>query len=335
MEIACIYLYSPAFSHLQYLTHRHGMDLSEQVLKSGKCSKISIFTTSTTSKELADFLKDDYNFELCMRKLTLKEQLKVRNSKHNQQKELVSRLFSMAILNHAIHCQRLKLCPDEKYNQWAELLYEYNQYGKPRLQDQSKLNFEFNSSGSNDIISIAIKYDSHSPIGIDLSHESQDLISSTHFMDQFQGIFAPQEVEQLDRIIDIGQKYLSFNHFWTLKEAFTKFVGCGLNIDLSSFWFRLPHEKLKFKNAIGGSQSQLVSRYYVDWLSGIEVDYLRICEPFKSEIGNDKVYCYSGVLRRSGNLPVIISCISKDDKMAENITCLHINMKLLLDRIVG
>lgn len=310
------------------------MNFSEQYLKPENTSKITIFTTSTNSEELTNFLKDDFNFELCMRKLSLDEQLKVRNSKHNQHKELVSRLFTRTVLNYAIYHQRKKKNPEENFHQWAELHYEYNQYGKPRLQEQNELNFEYNSSGSNDIISIAIQYDSESPIGIDLSHESQDLISSTDFMEQFRGIFAPEEVKQLDEIEDIWQKYVKFNHFWTLKEAFTKFVGCGLNVDLSSFWFQLPGEKLKEKNAATTIPSQEVSRYDVDWLSGIEVDFLGLCEPFRSEIGEKKVYCCSGVLRKGQKLPVIISCISHEENLAEKITTMHMDMNVVLREIV-
>lgn len=300
--------------------------LPSSVLQPG----IMIFSTCTANADLSDFLADDYNFELCMRKLSLRDQLKVRNSRHNRNRELVVRLFTKAVLNYVMWLQR-----KTKFDPWRELHFDYNEYGKPRLRGQTDLAFEYNSSGSNDIVSIIVQVNCPSPVGIDLSHERQDLISANDFMDQFNGIFAQQELDQLVQIDDTRQRYVCFNHFWTLKEAFTKFVGCGLNVDLSSFWFRLPRSKLTFRNAFTPEGEHMVTRYDIDWLSGIEVDFADLPEPFVSGIGTRKVYCCSGVLRHGADLPVIISCISQEEGLVEKSTNFHIDMRMLLEAELG
>lgn len=284
-----------------------------------------IFTTSTADSDLSDYLSDDYNFEVWMRKLSLKEQLKIRNSRHSRIKELVSRLFAKLVLNYIIYLQGI----GEAFDPWRELHYEYNEYGKPSLREQKELKFEYNSSSSNDIIGIMVQINSNSAVGIDLSHESQDSISPTDFIDQFSEIFGPMEFQQLTSIQNIHQRYVSFNHFWTLKEAFTKFVGCGLHVDLSSITFQLPEKRMKMREPIPSECRQTVIDYDIEWLSDITVEYEKLPVKFRDRI-EGRVYCCSGVLRKGPGLPVIISCISEEAGLIEKSKNYHINMSSFL-----
>lgn len=306
------------------------MTLVELLPNSFERSQILLFTTSVANHRLIQFLSDDYNFEICMRKLSLKDQVKVRNHRHNRIKELVLRLFTKAVLNYVIFVQgRLT-----GFDPWAELGTTYNKYGKPQLRNQQELNFQYNSSSSNDVISIVVQVRSQRPVGIDLSHETQDSISSVDFMDQFRGIFATAETTQLMQISDIGDRYVTFNHFWTLKEAFTKFIGCGLNVDLSKFSFVLSKEPLAMRNAIPALDDSVTS-YDVEWVGGIEVDYSELAEEFKRDFGHEyeKVYCSSGVLRVGDKLPVIVSIITSED--IKERRHFHINMGALLGSMEG
>lgn len=306
------------------------MTLVDLLPKSFKRPQILLFTASVANHKLLQFLSDDYNFEVCMRKLSLKDQVKVRNHRHNRIKELVLRLFTKAVLNYVIFVQgRLA-----RFDPWAELHLTYNKFGKPQLRNQQELNFQYNSSSSNDLTSIVVLMGSKRPVGIDLSHETQDSVSSIDFMDQFEGIFAKAETTQLMKVSDIGDRYVTFNHFWTLKEAFTKFIGCGLNVDLSKFSFVLPNEPLALRNAIPALDDQ-VANYDVEWVGGIEVDYSELAEDFKRDFGYEyeMVYCSSGVLRVGDKLPVIVSIITSED--IKERSHFHINMEALLGSLVG
>lgn len=301
------------------------MTLENHLPNSFEGPQILLFTTSTANHSLVQFLSDDYNFEICMRKLSLRHQVRVRNKRNNRIKDLVLRLFTKIVLNYIIYVQG----GVARFDPWAELPVAYNKYGKPYLRNQKELNFQYNSSSSNDIISIVVLVNSQTSVGIDLSHEAQDAISSVDFMDQFQGIFSKPETDQLMQVDDISNRYVAFNHFWTLKEALTKFIGCGLNVDLSKLSFLLTNEPLKLRDAIP-PLGDLVSSYDVEWVEGIEVDYSEVAEEFKRNFGQEhaRVYCSSGVLRLGDGLPVIVSIITS--KKAEKNRNFHINMEVLL-----
>lgn len=305
-------------------------DLMLHHLQSIDGHQIILFTTSTANAELVQFLSDDFNFEICMRKLSLKDQLKVRNSQHNRIKELGLRLFSKYVLNYIVYIQG----GSPSFDPWAELPMEYNKYGKPQLKNQNFLNFQYNSSSSNDIISIVVLINSSSSVGIDLSHETQDSISATEFMDQFQGIFTSHEQNQLMKIDNIEERYVAFNHFWTLKEAFTKFIGCGLNVDLAKISFHLTDEKLELRGSIP-SEKGLVTGYNVKWLEGIKVEYSELADEFRTNFNHHhyKVYCSSAVLRAEDKLPVIVTVISPHDNIKKSKN-FHFDMGRLVEGLV-
>lgn len=268
-----------------------------------------VFTTSTSDPELMEFLADDFNFEMCLRKLSLRDQLKVRNAKHNRNKALLLRLFATVVLNRC-------LGPGGELEPWKQIEYHFNEFGKPTLK-----NLEFNSSSSNDLASIVVQLNSSSPVGIDLSHEQQDAVSSETFMDQFGPIFEATEVEQLLKISDTDRRYIIFNQFWTLKESFTKYLGCGLNIDLSRFSFQLSEEPLSFQDLIPVFEGECKG-YTVNWQQGTQVIYEKLLEySIPSE-----VYCFSGVLR-NGALPVMISVISELKEIPQTV---HLNILAFL-----
>ncbi|EGW34185.1 uncharacterized protein SPAPADRAFT_59617, partial [Spathaspora passalidarum NRRL Y-27907] len=194
-------------------------------------SNIILFTTRL-SPSLTEFLQDDFNFELSLRLVgNLKDQLRIRSIKDENLrfKQLISSLFTNIVLNYL---QGTEL--------FSKVKFTYNEYGKPQLIEQG---FQFNSSSSNDIVSIVVEY-SHkqSPIGIDLSHSVQPAISSRECVDQFSEIFDFREVSYLKAINDEEKRYFTFNHFWTLKESFAKLLGSGLNVNLADFFFKINKE---------------------------------------------------------------------------------------------
>lgn len=263
-----------------------------------------------------------------MRKISLTDQAKVRRSKISQKKKLVAALFTSVVLNYCIYAQGWAA----EFDPWGKIEFQYNEYGKPCVKHQGEMQFVFNSSSSNDLMVIAVQLQKTTPIGVDVSHESQPSISPHNFMRQFEGIFHTQEVIQLLNISDVASRYIAFNNLWTLKEAFTKYVGCGLNVDLASFWFSLPSAPLLLRNAIDSSSPEYVTKYDVHWQQDITVDYLELPPKMLEQIGKKTLVCSSGVLRSAADIPVIISVVHEH----ANLPCsnLHMNFYAILSDLV-
>lgn len=262
-----------------------------------KQNPTALFTCSRGDQRLRELLDDDYNFESCLRLLSLTEQLQVRNVKHNKQLALLSRLFSKIVINSVLQ----KLHPEDDKSLWEEIEYLFSEHSKPELKGRP---FAINNSNSNELSCIAVLLDSK-VVGVDLSHEEQDSISSSQFMDQFSSIFGGLEREQLESIEDTSLRYKAFNHLWTLKEAFTKYLGCGLNIDLSLFAFRFL--KLPSNGCLPFNTNQNLYLYDIQWVessidhSNVDHDLLKL---------NPELHCYSTTLKSSEKLPVVASIIT-------------------------
>lgn len=310
------------------------MELLKQQIKDNGSSVI-VFTCSTSNSVLQDILRDDFNFELCLRKLSLSEQQAVRNSKYNQVKALVLRLFAKYCLNSSI--QLVENAP--QFIPWAELNYTCNEYGKPLLTGGNGHMLQFNSSSSNDLAAVVVQFNLKTPIGIDLSHEVQDSISPWNFMDQFEGIFSTQETLYLESISDLRSRYFAFNQLWTLKEAFTKFLGTGLNIDLSSFSFTglgAFHGPFQYDDSTSLQENELL------WDNKIRVDTSRLPSDLLSGLTNSSIYCLSAILKKPSidvlktngpsTLPVYISLVHQLE--SPYVQCVTIDMVSLIQNII-
>lgn len=281
---------------------------------------VLLFTTNITTTELVDYLNDDFYFETSLRLLNLKDQLTVRCQKNvdNRNKQLISRLFFKLVLNYIIYIYDA----NGEFQPWKDLNFSYNEFGKPYLMQQELYKFQFNSSSSNDILSIVVELNAPGPIGIDLSH-SRQAISSTNFLEEFKPIFDPTEIQQLLEIKDVSFRYIIFNQLWTLKEALTKLLGSGLNIDLSKFCFFLNESMIDDNTICSCDSDSLVSKFEIDWKRDIDVSVCKLFDEknrFLLELSSRDFNCYSGVLANSTSekLPVIVSVINQhyygDDK---------------------
>ncbi len=117
-----------------------------------------------------------------------------------------------------------------------DIVFEYNEYGKPALKQQQ--DFCFNTSHAGDWIVCAV----HTlPVGIDVEH-----IQPIEF-DIAKRFFSQEEYQDLMQKED-SERLSYFYELWTLKEAYIKAVGKGLSIPLNSFSFRIPFEDILFKS---------------------------------------------------------------------------------------
>lgn len=261
---------------------------------------------------LIEFLQDDFNFELTLRLVDdLHLQNKIQQLKPPfRYKQLVSVLFTWFTLNKALGNAAFE-----------KVSFVYNKYGKPCIKG-----VEFNTSSSNDIIAIALH---SSPIGIDLSHAVQN-VSPTDYKLQYEPIFHSSELSQVD-------SYFKFNHFWTLKEAFTKLIGCGLNVELSDFYFTLSADEFAeeeyclMKCPSRGNESSVVD---VRWYDKIAINADKLFKEnneFVSGLVNE-FHCYSTVIEKGqgGRLPVICSVITQQPNI--NIKTLDVDFLTVLQR---
>lgn len=276
-----------------------------------------IFTTYI-SDYLQTHLNDAYNFEISLRILSLKEQLKIRNiNTHDVRvKLLVNKLFTLFIVNLI----RYKLGRTDKFNPWEPIEFSYNQYGKPELPLEQ---FTLTASSSNRLLVIMIQVNDPSAIGVDLSHSHQN-ISSLTILEDFEAIFHPSESQQLQMIEEELIRYYVFNQLWTLKEALTKLLGTGLNIDLSKVCFNLNGEYINPHGSATdfNDQNQMVLLYNIDWKSGITVEIEGLQDSSTDQLQTGKLYCKSGTLigseSKHGALPVVISIITQHDYVPRN-----------------
>lgn len=276
-------------------------------------NRVILFTCSRSEEAILTLLDDDFNFECCLRLLSFKDQAKVRAVKHNGKEALLSRLFMKAVLN-LVRCKLSGATLDL----WQELEFEYSEHGKPELKGRP---FAFNNSNSNDMACVVVLANPGS-IGVDISHEEQDSISPESVVEQFHGIFSEHEKAQLERIGDVSERYFAFNHLWTLKEAFTKYLGSGLNIDLSSFSFEIE----QLQGAVNTAQmsERAFTSYSIDWTE-CKGDFSSV--KYNNWSADQPLHCYSTVLKKSHKLPVIASIIADSPERALGV---HVDLYQLL-----
>lgn len=276
------------------------------------------FVSIINHPDLVTYLDDDFNFESTVRLLSFRDQLHIHSNKSKtaKQKLLITKLFTTLILNYFVQRN-----DNSDFNPWKQLNFTYNEFGKPFLE-YPNAHIHFNSSSSNDIISLVVSISD--AVGIDLSHSRQDSISSLDFMNQFDDMFHPIEKVNLMQIDDINKRYIAFNQLWTLKESFTKYIGSGLNIDLKQIGFDFKYHT-NLKNPIRMRGVNLIEELNIDWQHDISItieDNLRSSQLINLKKGN--YYMKSGCLTFNDvELPVLISIIHQNKNC--NLKCFNID----------
>lgn len=136
-----------------------------------------------------------------------------------------------------------------------ELDYKFNSYGKPYLKN---ININFNLSHSGNYC-VCVLDDSEIGVDVQLMEDIKTDVAKR--------FFHPNEYEYLNLFKNNKQ---AFYRLWTLKEAFIKCIGGGLNIALNSF-------EIKISNKVDVIQKINKNKYYFR-----EFDYdnhhIGICE---------------------------------------------------------
>lgn len=116
-----------------------------------------------------------------------------------------------------------KALADKKLD-YDDLIYEYNEYGKPSLSNI--YGFFFNISHSGDYVLLGA---SNNEIGVDIERikKFNPRIAQRFFRkEEYEYIMAPQDEEERKRL---------FFLYWVIKESYIKYSGKGLSQALNSF----------------------------------------------------------------------------------------------------
>lgn len=128
------------------------------------------------------------------------------------------RLYTGAFLQHVLSKETGLL--------EEQLHYEYNQWGKPKLVNAPNVHFNLSHSGEYVVLAV-----SDHPVGVDVEHKSKQYLSLA------KRCFCKEEYEDILSLQDENARRRRFLEYWTMKEAYIKFVGEGMRIPLNSFQF--------------------------------------------------------------------------------------------------
>ncbi|ODQ80577.1 hypothetical protein BABINDRAFT_166187 [Babjeviella inositovora NRRL Y-12698] len=195
---------------------------------------VTVPTKQTTDNEFTDV----YRWELCLRSLSLQQQLGIRNKKFllDAYQVLINKLLQDFVL-------KIYLFEESSLEIPEPIRYTYNEFGKPLLSPEYDLgmNLHFSMSNSADIVGMVVTtHPAARRIGIDLSNTNDDVLPVGDpgvGLETYESVFFPSEYQHLQLYKDDARLKLLLNQYWALKESYTKLLGVGLNMDLSRLEF--------------------------------------------------------------------------------------------------
>ncbi|WP_345326698.1 4'-phosphopantetheinyl transferase family protein [Novipirellula rosea] len=106
------------------------------------------------------------------------------------------------------------------------------QHGKPAVKSPAEISTPFNIAHTDGLVLCGIGHAKHQLLGVDVERLERrtDPELATRY-------FSTPEIEYVHSFSDATRRKLAFLKVWTLKEAFIKAIGTGLNTPLSDFAF--------------------------------------------------------------------------------------------------
>ncbi|KAG0677297.1 holo-[acyl-carrier-protein] synthase [Kluyveromyces marxianus] len=159
------------------------------------------------------WLADDFNFESAMRLLSLEEQIQVlrKRSKKLQRMALGNRLL------------QLHGCSSILGVKPGDLEFSRGSFGKPMVKGM-----EFSMSNGERHCVMGIHY---KPVGVDIASTTDCNGMGSDYVTAFRDIFTDSEFRWLS---DSTHRDLLFSLLWSMKEAYMKLIGTGLNTDIQA-----------------------------------------------------------------------------------------------------
>eukprot|EP00897_Mesotaenium_endlicherianum_P008606 jgi/Mesen1/7774/ME000408S06880 len=122
------------------------------------------------------------------------------------------------------------------------LSFVKNKYGKPQVDWQASgltgaaTRLQYNLSHTSSLIACGLTLDS--PIGLDVEEVHRD--TRRDVLAVARRRFSPEEADWLEQVADLEERRLRFVQLWTLKEAYVKALGKGIQAaPLRQFSFKL------------------------------------------------------------------------------------------------
>lgn len=211
-----------------------------------------------------NYLLDDFHFETAMRLLPLHTQSKILGKRPEIRK--------VSLCNQLL---QLFGCAFLTGKRPSEIEFVVGAHGKPRIKDGSVAYSMSNSDG------ITVMYLKRSEpttsVGVDLATTKDCEQWETDYLHMFKDIFSAQEYLYLQDLPCGPIRDSTFTHYWSLKEAYTKYTGTGLNCDLSSVDFKNvePLERSKSQRVLTHNNSE-THLFLSSWLDDKQI--LTICD---------------------------------------------------------
>lgn len=108
----------------------------------------------------------------------------------------------------------------------SKIVFHYGDYGKPKYQGSSPINFNVSHSGERTIIAFSK--------GLTIGADIEKIKNNFNVMELAENFFSKEEIKALKKI-DKEDRQRAFYRCWTRKESFIKAVGQGLSYPLDSF----------------------------------------------------------------------------------------------------
>lgn len=106
-----------------------------------------------------------------------------------------------------------------------DLVFDYNKYGKPELNNAQGISFNLSHSADMALLAIGQQH----ALGVDL-----EFFSARPYLDIGANLFSDAEMQAL-RALPLRFQTLGFFHIWAQKEAFIKACGLGLSYPTQAF----------------------------------------------------------------------------------------------------
>ncbi|AET38840.1 holo-[acyl-carrier-protein] synthase Ecym_3352 [Eremothecium cymbalariae DBVPG len=203
------------------------------------------------------FLQDDFCFEVAMRLLPTTVQNEILKKKRFMRP---TALGSQLLLLYG--CSRILGCS------WRELKFSKSKFGKPFLVHHDNVAFSMSNGGGNVIIYITKGEEVQGGVGIDIASTTDCINWEFEYLNDLKTVFSQSEVECL-RSTSFDVRDELFTYYWSLKEAYIKYIGEGLNADLAlvnlgSLKPLMKSEHRTFTKFINGKSVQFRSHWYDD-----------------------------------------------------------------------
>lgn len=195
-----------------------------------------------------------------LRKIIPKERQEKINKLRNQEKAK-KQLFSSAFLQYVLS-KALDL-PMEA------VAYTYGEYGKPELiysgkEQRGQIDFNLSHSGSYAVLAVSDR-----PVGIDVECLKKNRLTVA------ERFFCEKEYEDILKAEE-GKRDSRFLEYWTMKEAYVKRTGKGLNLPLNHFLINRERK--------GFSSVDQENVYFATFFLEEQKYCVSVCSEYKDEI---------------------------------------------------